>query len=195
MDMSGDDSDSLHQERYIEMQSVQKVYKHQLITIKDNKVDCLNALIKEVTPDFIFIPHFIDWHPEHIEVMRILSLTLKKITDNHIIIVMYQVSCPILSGITHAIPMSKKEWHLKWKFFKKHYPSQLCIPYRRFSLNEVINGKYTKSYAAEVFCSLSSEEWINKIAGEGLNVEQINSLMHNLSSISKMRSYIKNEFA
>ena len=144
MDMNGGDSESVHSLRFSEMKMAANCFKHDIITVKSDKDHALATLINEIKPDFIFVPHYIDWHPEHIEVMKLLASSLENINTDRLKIVMYQVSCPILYGITHALPMTKKEWKRKWMFFKEHYPSQLYISHQRFSLNEVINGKYIK---------------------------------------------------
>lgn len=194
MDMNGGDSESVHSLRFSEMQMAANCFKHKIITLKSDKKHALANLINETNPDFIFLPHYIDWHPEHIEVMKLLASSLENINTDRMKIVMYQVSCPILSGITHALPMTKKEWGEKWAFFKEHYPTQLYISHQRFSLNEVINGKYINSFAAEVYCSVSPDSWLKLINDSIPNKERRDALRQNLESISKMRDYISSVF-
>lgn len=196
MDMSGNDMVSLHNERREEMTRVANFFNREFITIEENKSENLCETIRKVKPDFIFLPHFIDWHPEHIAVMHYLSkaIELLDITEMNFQVVTYQVSCPIVKGITHALPMSKKAWKYKWDFFKHHYPSQLQIPYQRFSINETINGVPIRAFAAEVFCVSSSDEWKLRTQKDIPSPEQIIALKSNLGSISSMREYIRKEY-
>ena len=196
MDMSGNDMLSLHNERREEMTSVANFFNREIITIEENKTENLCETIRKVKPDFIFLPHFIDWHPEHIAVMQFLSnaIDLLETTGINFQVVTYQVSCPVVRGITHALPMSKKEWKCKWYFFKNHYPSQIQIPFQRFSLNETINGVYIGAFAAEVFCVSSSDEWKRRMQKDIPSPEQIIALKSNLGSISSMREYIRKEY-
>lgn len=195
MNMGGNDTDLLHKERLREMIDVAKHFNRKFITIKDNKRESLCNTIKEVRPDFIFLPHFIDWHPEHIEVMKLLSSAVDFLdkTVIHFKVATYQVSCPILSGITYALPMSKKEWKYKWDFFKRHYPTQLQIPFQRFSLNETISGVYVGAFAAEVFCVYSVDEWQTQLRKRVPSVEQMDNLKNNLGSITSVRGVIRKE--
>lgn len=196
MDMSGNDMVSLHNERREEMTRVANFFNREFITIEENKSENLCETIRKVKPDFIFLPHFIDWHPEHIAVMQFLSkaIALLDTTEVNFKVVTYQVSCPIVQGITHAYPMTKKEWMYKWDFFKHHYPSQLQIPFQRFSINEKINGQYVGAFAAEVCCMFKADEWNVLMQNSIPSPELIIALKNNLGSISSMREYIRNEY-
>lgn len=196
MDMSGNDMESLHNERREEMTRVANFFNRDFITIEENKSENLYETIRKVKPDFIFLPHFIDWHPEHIAVMHYLSkaIDLLETSEMYFQVVTYQVSCPVVRGITHALPMSKEEWIYKWDFFKYHYPSQIQIPFQRFSINEKISGQFVGSFAAEVFCMFRIDEWNNLMQNCIPSQEQIIALKNNLGSISSMREYIRKEF-
>lgn len=196
MDMEGGDTENLHKERFYEMSRVAKEFSRRLITIKDNKVELLRKTIIEFNPDFVFLPFFIDWHPEHIAVMRMLSSAIELLdkTEIHFQVVTYQISCPIVNGITHALPMSEEEWKHKWSYFKSHYPTQIHIPYLRFSLNEVINGAFIGSFAAEVFCVFEAEEWKSNFSNRIPTKGKIIQLKSKLGSISSMRDYLKKEY-
>ncbi len=190
MDMNGGDTPSMHEKRFEEMVSLAKDYNRRIISIKENKSKELKNIIDEVKPDYVFLPHYIDWHPEHIEVMKTLYDSAKEgANDFHVM--MYQVSCPIITGITHALPMTKEQWNEKWDYFKSHYRTQTTIPYQRFSMNEVINGRHIGANAAEVFCEVVIEDWLKLIENKIPTEEQISGLKGNLGSITMMRQYIK----
>lgn len=193
MDMDGGDTPQIHKERYAELNEVANKYGRMLITIKENKTDELKCAIQKYNPDYIFLPHYIDWHPDHIKVMKILYDAICNLGQLDCHVVMYQVSCPIVHGITHAIPLNKDQWVQKWDFFKCNYKTQLKIPYKRFSLNEVINGNYIQAYASEIFCEVNDVEWMKIIRDNLPTDEQIAGLKSCLGSITKMRNYIRDE--
>ncbi len=193
MDMKGGDSPQMHKDRFEELSRVANEYGRRLITIKENKAVELKNIIREIKPNYVFIPHYIDWHPEHVEVMKILYSAIANEEQMNFCVVMYQVSCPIVNGITHALPMTKQQWEQKWAFFKSHYRTQLKIPYPRFSLNEVINGVCINSKAAEVFCEENATNWMMIIRTKLPNEQQVVRLKERLGSISEMRHYIKKE--
>lgn len=197
MDMEGGDNDSLHRIRYEEMSRVAQHYQRKLVTLNDDKVEGLRRIIKECECTHIFLPHYIDWHPDHVAVMRLLAAALgtmsKKETKMHV--VMYQVSCPVINGINLAIPMTKKDCKMKWSFFKSHYPTQQHIPYQRFYCNEVINGKYLGAYAAEVYVTIDAGVWLSALEKKLPDERQSEKLRNNLGSISAMRSFITSEMA
>ena len=197
MDMCGGDTPALHYERFEEMSLVAQDNGRSIITIKENKTEELKKVIIEIKPDYVFLPHFIDWHPEHIEVMNILNKAICDMDLNNVQfhVVQFQVSCPIIRGITHALAMSEGEWKQKWAYFRSHYPSQVHIPYQRFSLNEIINGRYIDAYAAEVYCVMNTSDWIKYYNNNMVTEKQIQELRNCLGSICSMRHYIRNEYS
>ena len=139
-------------------------YKLNLLDVSNNRKNDLKNIIKELAPDIIFTPSYIDWHEEHIETTKLLLEVLIDINKNHNLynpkISMYQVSVPLkLEQITHCIPMNKKELFSKWYIFFKTYLSQRYLPIVRFALNEYINGKMIDCFSGEVFSISEYDEW------------------------------------
>ena len=157
-----------------------------------NKVKELLQIIEKKTPDYILVPFFYDWHPEHIMVMDLLEQLLKSepLKSN---VLMYQVSVPIgTKWINRVMPMSKKDLNEKWNVFKKIYKTQLHLPCFRFAMHEHINGFFSKSFAAEVFVQLTGEEWISKktsITGNALKDREL--ILANLNNLQKIRSIVE----
>ena len=185
MNMNGNDSESLHKERYKELKNTAIKYDKKLITIKNDKVKKLKEIIEKFKPQMIFVPSFIDWHEEHQEVINILY---KAIVDCRIEceIVLYQVSVPICEKfVNYAIPMSKNQIKHKWNYFINNYQTQKFFPYKRYMINERINGKMVNAFSSEIYLSLSKNEWIN--IKERINYDEIVKLRNNIQSISKTR--------
>jgi len=193
MDMPGGDSDVVHRRRKDELKHVGKTLNKPIQKVGGNKAESLRSIILEWKPNYVFLPFFIDWHEEHIEVMSYLKSALENCFDlKHTLnIVGYQVSAPIPGKfITHVQTMSKKTWKTKWQLFKSFYPSQVRIPYKRFALQERVNGAYSKSFAVEVFSVNTVTDWIESYNRLLPNVQEINELKNNLSSISQIRNTI-----
>ena len=193
MDMPGGDSEIVHGQRKEELKHVGKALNKPIQKVGDNKAESLRSIILEWKPNYVFLPFFIDWHEEHIEVMSYLKSTLENCYDlkNTLNIVGYQVSAPIPGMfITHVLTMNKTEWNNKWQLFKTLYPSQVHIPYKRFALQERVNGAYSRSFAAEVFSVNTVTEWMELYNRLLPNVQEIKELKNNLSSISKIRNTI-----
>lgn len=197
MDMKGGDNEALHQIRYEEMNRVADEHHRKFITLKGEKLQVLERVIRESGCTHIFVPHYIDWHPDHVAVMRILAAALEDINlkESSLQVVMYQVSCPIIRGINLALPLTKEECKEKWSYFKSHYPTQQHIPYLRFYYNEMINGKYVEAYAAEVYVVVEARQWLSALYSMVPDERQTEGLRNNLGSISAMRSFIAGEFA
>ena len=87
-----------------------------------NNTQELIDVIQKVRPNTIFVPYYIDWHLEHIEVMETLKEALKMFSDfGTINIAMYPVSVPMASKKINAfIPMSKSDLRDKWRYFQEN---------------------------------------------------------------------------
>ena len=106
-------------------------------------------------------------------------------------IVGYQVSMPIRSDyVTHTLPLTKEQWHEKWKQFAYYYPSQRHIPASRFALQEYVNGAICDTYAAEVFVEMDSEKWIVQYEKLILPPFKRDFAKGKLSSITNLRLFI-----
>jgi len=186
--MDGGDSPSLHIERKGELQMIASKFNRPLCILEKNKIEELSQIVKNSSPDYILVPFFYDWHPEHIFVMDLLEQVLKK-ENQEIKVLMYQVSVPIgKKWVNRVMPMCREELREKWNIFKAVYRTQLCIPYFRFAMHELVDGLYSKSFAAEVFVLMNAKDWVNlktEVVAKALKEKE--QILTNLNDISKMR--------
>lgn len=191
MDMNGGDDKVLHEARYNELSKISTLYKKPLLKIGLNKSLSLIETITKEKPQMICVPFFFDWHPEHIEVMGMLRLALLNL-EYDVDIAMYQVSMPIPRNcITHINPMSKIEWKRKWKTFEEIYKSQIGIPYKRFAINERVNGAVCESYAGEAFVYCGASVWLANYDEWLLTSDEKKEVLMNLQSIEKINQTVK----
>ncbi len=195
MDMPGGDSVQMHEVRRKELHLLAHKYGRELLTISNSKSQALEGIIRDVSPDYIFVPFNVDWHGEHEEVIRILRnalINLKSEGKCHLpFIAAYQVSIPILPKfVTHCIAMNRSDWKEKWTTFYDIYITQRLISFDRFALNERVNGKISDSFAAEVFFVSKTEEWLNNVEDLSMSNEEKKLLKNSLLSISKMRNVL-----
>lgn len=186
MDMSGGDTEELHEIRRQEMQSVARAYNYPLLKVEGNKVSWVSDYIKKYSPKYIFVPCYYDWHDEHYEVMDVLkeALEASKIDTN---VVMYQVSIPMPPSLINCYHcLDKNEHEEKWRLLDVYYPSQSFLPTFRFKLNERINGKRFRAYAAEVFSVYSSDKWINDYKNNALSLQDREYYKGNLNNIKNL---------
>jgi len=196
MNMPGGDSDDIRKKRIEEFVHTAQNYNRTYRACRGN----LGEIISEVKPSVIMVPFIVDWHDEHIEVIKLLAKQIETagcIEDFRIM--MYQVSVPIpTSFITHMIMMNRRERKEKWKHFKYVYKTQESFPFQRFSINEVINGKIFNSHAAEVFCLMNSLEWINfinKLCPSNSERKEMKERINNLISIREYtKDYIEKKY-
>lgn len=191
MDMNGGDDKVLHEARYNELLKISTLYNKPLLKVGLSRSLSLIEIIKKEKPQMICVPFFFDWHPEHIEVMGILRQALLNL-EYDVDIAMYQVSMPIPRNcITHINPMSKIEWKRKWKTFEKIYKSQTGIPYKRFAINERVNGAVCESYAGEAFVFCSASDWLANYDEWLLTSDEIKEALMYLQSIEKINQTVK----
>lgn len=191
MNMPGGDSDQLHKIRYKELEKTAKKFGAKLCTLSNDKVDGLKTIIINKKPKVIFVPFFIDWHPEHIETINILYNAIN-LTNYEGKIITYQVSLPMLPKMINKIlPMNEAEFKYKWKYFKDIYQTQTTIPYKRFKYNERINGNLVNTYACEPYLVCSVEEWINYYKRWKINEKDRKYIMNNLNSITSIRKKLR----
>lgn len=190
MDMPGGDEKIVHEARYKELLKISELCNKPLLKVGLNKLLSLIEIIKKEKPQIICVPFFFDWHPEHIEVMNVLKQALL-ILDYDVDIAMYQVSMPIPRNcITHINPMSKIEWKRKWKTFEEIYKSQIGIPYKRFAINERVNGAICGSYAGESFVFCNASVWLANYEDWLLTSVEIKETRMNLQSIRKINNSV-----
>lgn len=191
MDMEGGDSTELHEARRKELDKIASTYHRSLKIVGSNKVLSLEELLMNLRPDYICLPYFFDWHPEHIEVMIILRDVLKKVLLNSKIL-MYQVSLAIPPSECNGwSAMTRRAWHNKWHTFEDVYKSQTVIPYQRFAFNERINGAIADSYAAEVYSVMSCKDWQQQIETFLLDEIEKRAIMQVLNRIGKTRELLE----
>lgn len=191
MDMNGGDDKFLHEARYNELLKISTLYNKPLLKVGLSRSLSLIEIIKKEKPQMICVPFFFDWHPEHIEVMGILRQALLNL-EYDVDIAMYQVSMPIPRNcITHINPMSKIEWKRKWKMFEGIYKSQTGIPYKRFAINERVNGAVCESYAGEAFVYCGASAWLANYDEWLLTSDEIKEALMYLQSIEKINQTVK----
>lgn len=186
MDMPGGDTEEIHGVRYVEMQSIAQKYNRTLYSKKNN--DSINDVINTLHPDFVNVPYFFDWHPEHRMVLEELcSLTG---SNEKFKVVMYQVTVPILNyNITHANPLDKTNWRNKWEQFRKVYLTQSLFPAYRVACQERINGKIIEAFSGEVFSLMNYPEWCSYISKNLPDMKQMVEIKHKIVSITGIREY------
>lgn len=194
MNMQGGDTVEIHKMRYNEMLSVANRFKRKFITLTDDKVANLQNVICQEKPDFILVPHFIDWHPEHLAVMEIL----KQLVSNGYYtgqILTYQVSIPFVNGRKCLyLPMTKDQQRFKWKTFYEHYNTQSFMPIKRFIANEYINGANISSNGAELYKQYVAEEWVRAMDFFNEHIETRNFLKKNINNIFSIRRMISSVY-
>lgn len=195
MNMNGGDTKEVHSKRYNELETTAKKFTLPLYILEghfDEKYKQLAKLIELKKPQNIAVPFYCDWHDEHIEVMKILKNALFMIEDiSKLNIIMYQVSVPIpLSIVTTCIKMDKKMQQRKWDFFYKTYKTQNYIPWKRFQLNEYINGAITGSYAAEVFVIEEASKWISLLDSRIFSEKEREIVLNNINNLKEIRNIV-----
>lgn len=196
MNMDGGDSQDLHEKRLHELENSCKKHNRYLITIKANRVVNLIKILNEEKPEYIVVPFFIDWHPEHLDVIKILHQAILECEAPEFYqICMYTVSCPMPQEmITHAESLDRDEWMYKWRYFLKQYPTQRKIPYKRFAFMDRVSGLKCNSYASEVYRIVSIEKWKNEFQLFAISEDERNMLRNSLSSLSNLESTVSTVF-
>lgn len=187
-DMQGGDDESMHIRRREELRNTGLKYNRPLIL---TSVNDLATTINTEKPDAICIPYYIDWHDEHIAVLKAIYESINDL-DVDISVVSYQVSVPMTEKMVNfVIPMSKKEHKNKWKYFKNNYKTQTIIPYQRFAYNETINSAMTGNYAVEAYRVLNIKEWGSEFIKYYLSKEESVELIMNLNDLCDIREVTK----
>ena len=188
-DMNGGDSQVIHNQRKRELHQIAYKYKRAVFTLMGNKGEELLRLINTLTPRYVVLPFLFDWHLEHIQVMDMLESVLTSSSFSGDIL-MYQISVPIGERwINRIISMTRREQIDKWIKFKEVYKTQKHLPFFRFLMQERINGKYSNSYASEVYVQMSRERWLALkpyVIKKALNSRE--NIMKGLNNIRKIRS-------
>lgn len=156
-----------------------------VISSPKNYSEDLSKVISKIKPSTIFLPSYIDWHPEHRLVNHALANCLKII---HLkpLIGWYHISLPIPSDhINYGIPMNSLEHNEKWEYLKKNYPSQQSMDTERFKFIETLfvdqDGKIL-----EVFEMLNIQHWYSAISIFSKQESNLNNTKVFLGDIRKM---------
>lgn len=191
MDMDGGDTQEIHAIRYQEMKSLANKYHRPFSTVNANNRECgLLKIIQDYQPEIVFLPFFMDWHEEHIQVMNMLKRISASVKGFQI--GMYPVSLPMLRNyITCYKPLNKSALKAKWAEFLNTYKTQTFIPWKRFLSNERIYGACVNQYAAEVYSIMPIEQWTELLKDHLLTDEQKKNLKNNLNKISKVRKMME----
>lgn len=190
MNMDGGDNHELHQIRRKEAEAVSKKFGYRFITVQD-KLSELKEIISSEKPKCVFIPCYLDWHEEHIEVMRLFQEAAIQCNYSGLV-GMYQVSLPIPgSMINCGMSMTKKQLQEKWTILKKMYRSQSFLPFKRFMLNEYINGGITGAYAVEAYVICEFQDWNSEWKQSLLTEEEKKRCIDNLQGIKYIRTILQ----
>lgn len=149
-------------------------------SISDGLIEqSMDEAIREYNPDTIMLPSVVDWHPQHREVNNIAKIVLNNMSMKPAI-VWYPITVPIDSRwVNYYVQMSGQQQKEKWKMFSQVYKSQKNMPLLRFKYNERIAGKEYGEYAAEVFCTMGFDKWLDCLE---LNEKLVENQQSNLKS-------------
>lgn len=190
MNMGGGDDQYLHQIRRKEAEAVSKKFGYRFITVQ-NKLSELKEIISSEKPKCVFIPCYLDWHEEHIEVMRLFQEAAIQCNYSGLV-GMYQVSLPIPAGMINCgMSMTKKQLKGKWTILKQMYRTQSFLPVKRFMLNEYINGGITGAYAVETYTILEFQDWVTNWKTHLLTEEERKRCVDNLQNIQYIRTMLQ----
>lgn len=190
MDMQGGDSEEVHKLRYSEMLSVSSKFNCKLVTLVGEKVNSLLSIIQCENPDYVLLPHFIDWHPEHIEVMGYLrKIILDGLYSNDVLT--YQVSVPFLNrNNCFYYPMSKETQLNKWSVFMDYYKTQNFMPIGRFIANEMVNGVEISEVSAEIYKRYCAAKWIEEFDDFEMRIKDRRILSKHINNLVDIRKFI-----
>ncbi len=139
----------------------------------------LRDLLKPDSFSQIFLPCYIDWHPEHRATNQILRKVIEELSISPNII-WYQVSLPLPELLVNSyMLLSRKRHNNKWREFNQYYKSQKFLPSKRFIAIEKITGNALGHHAAEVFIKMTSKQWLRQIEQiDKLNLDYTNPKYH-----------------
>lgn len=190
MNMGGGDDRDLHRIRRREAEAVSERFGYRFITVQD-KIRELKEIITKEAPQCVLLPCYLDWHEEHIEVMRLFQEAALQ-CDYSGMVGMYQVSLPIPADMINCgMPMTKKQIKEKWSILKHMYRTQSFLPVKRFMLNEYINGGITNKYAVEAYSVSNFDEWTYHFSNRLLNKEEQEKYKENLQNIMIIRTMLE----
>ena len=190
MDMPGGDDASTHSLRRREAERMAEHYGYELLQYSR---DTLKGLLQ--TPDVVVaVPCFIDWHPEHHQVMDLFRDAADDV-DFLGDVLMYQVSLPMPDVLVNAaMPLSRDDLKEKWLLFYKTYKTQRFMQTKRFEAHERIAGAFCGAYAAEVYSRMPYREW-NRALVEGRPSQgQRDAWTKVMNDIPAIRSAVNNYF-
>lgn len=181
MNQQGGDDPQMHETRRKEMEHAAMQGSYRLVS------GDLAQLLAIEKPKCVWLPFWVDWHEEHIAVMRIFSDAAER-AEYSGLVGMYQVSVPIPAGmITAAEPMNRSQLRNKWKKLRQFYPTQSHLPVARFAANERINGVLAGSYAAECYAILSFASWREAFLRFVPDTAQRSRLRREINQLARIR--------
>lgn len=190
MNMAGGDSAPIHEQRLKEMHDLSVRFQKQLLSISEPKIQQLSELILLQKPNYILVPFFCDWHPEHMLVMSYLYTAIQ-ISNYKGKILAYQVSVPIGEQIcNYCLPMTAKEQKNKWKIFNSIYKTQSFMPTLRFKSYERIMGKLCGMHSCESYVLYDANIWQSVYETNQLSNTELKELKSMVNDIKKCRRYV-----
>lgn len=152
----------------------------------NQRLNSVFNLISTTRPQQIFLPCFIDWHPDHRDTNLVLAECLQWLPDYNPTIFWYQVSIPLPTKMINVFaPMTKWKYKQKWKDFSIYYQSQAHLPKHRFIQVESVNSKAAGYKYGECFISLTSKKFQSTINLLSDKISQINNLKKYINHLDK----------
>lgn len=164
-------------------------HRNLVISTSDNIEKDIEEVIKDQQPALVFLPSFIDWHPEHRLINLLFANVIRKI-GFQCKIGWYHVSLPIPAvAVNFMSPMSEEQFHYKWRMMVQCYPSQLHMDIKRFKFIERLVKN--SSYAIETYYLQTVEKWYQSLDTLQPNENLMDEMKHTLGQIDIMYKQTK----
>ena len=163
---------------------VQTIGVNFFLSTPDHLIEDLEDTIITLSPSFVFLPSFVDWHPEHRKINDICIPLFERYIPNSKVC-WYHVSMPIPRDyITIVSNLTRKQHECKWELMKNIYKSQLHMNIKRFRFVESLHADGSNYAETYILLSLSNwQEAINTLSGM---IKELDSLKIILGEIDIM---------
>lgn len=177
--------------RQQELEKLRDLFSFNLyISQSYNDYSDLLKLLQENNYTHIFLPTFIDYHPEHIKISSVLkNIILKQNLTIEADLFFYQIAIPLPKELDlYYSIMNKKDYQNKTLIFDEIYRSQKNTPIRRMNIQNRINACGTKNYALEVYAKIETTQWLKIMTSvENLKETFMKELTINIGKLLKTR--------
>ena len=152
--------------------------------VPENWIQSLVNVVDSYEIDCIFLPSYIDWHPEH-RLINTEFLKCQSRLNRNISLFWYSVTVPIQCEKCLLNPLSKNEQSIKYRDFLHFYESQRNMPVERLRFQERANAKKLNYYAGEVYVPITFDTIAKAI--RLFNAEELNKLKNSVNDIVDIR--------